>query len=515
MALPKYSDPNQTNDRRSLDHDPPTIAMMGDQHRRPHPPRLRYPSVTSFPSPLLEFPSSRESAPSDRERRQRALPRSSRLPLIVLPHLVIMFLILLPFGPAAGGVARRTLDDNPYSLLGLSRSADSAEIKSAYRRKARDTHPDKNVGADPEVAAEEFRRVVDAYELLSDEGRRKAYDRTGSTRSTSRHGGNRGQTTTTYTFRNGRFYASTSGGSSAGRRQRQQQNQQQRNEEHISSERRRMMNRSDVKQAMSRVMHVSSLDQLKSVILNNDGRLERSLLICFASPGVVDRRANDEGLFFPYPFAGMSAQRIWWEDIIQTAYVKYYELSDLSNFFGLPEGKHLTQPALFFVKRGNRLNQYETLFTSHRKTFESWMWKNLHKQVIFRNDHTHPVELFWINSNKAKLMGTINPGKELPQNTMLTHEFWARDARVDSMKSYMNRKLSQNSTIGIWKIVSDVFEKIVIETQCTDMSGRCEQWVKASPGECAINPRYMLENCKRTCGVCDAKSDAWRKHDEL
>ncbi|MBU1881649.1 J domain-containing protein [bacterium] len=65
-----------------------------------------------------------------------------------------------------------------YNILGVDRAADSKEIHQAYRRKARELHPDKNKGA-PE-AEDEFKRVGEAYRILSDPKKRKQYDMFGS-----------------------------------------------------------------------------------------------------------------------------------------------------------------------------------------------------------------------------------------------------------------------------------------------------------------------------------------------
>jgi molecular chaperone DnaJ len=65
---------------------------------------------------------------------------------------------------------------DPYELLGVDRDADDAMIKKAYRKLAREYHPDVN--PDP-VAQERFKEVSHAYEILSDPQKRAAYDRGG------------------------------------------------------------------------------------------------------------------------------------------------------------------------------------------------------------------------------------------------------------------------------------------------------------------------------------------------
>ena len=70
-------------------------------------------------------------------------------------------------------------DGDPYKVLGLKgRRATQAQIKTAYREKARETHPDKNPG-DREGAEDRFRDVAAAYEILSDDKARADYDRHG------------------------------------------------------------------------------------------------------------------------------------------------------------------------------------------------------------------------------------------------------------------------------------------------------------------------------------------------
>src|SRR5208283_3547113 len=64
-----------------------------------------------------------------------------------------------------------------YGVLGVSRDAKPEEIRKAYRHLARKHHPDVNPGN--KNAEEKFKQLSEAYEILSDEKKRKIYDQYG------------------------------------------------------------------------------------------------------------------------------------------------------------------------------------------------------------------------------------------------------------------------------------------------------------------------------------------------
>ena len=68
-------------------------------------------------------------------------------------------------------------DRDYYEILGVQRNATEKEIKAAYRRLAREHHPDVNKG--DKVAEERFKEVAEAFAVLSDPEKRRRYDRGG------------------------------------------------------------------------------------------------------------------------------------------------------------------------------------------------------------------------------------------------------------------------------------------------------------------------------------------------
>lgn len=67
------------------------------------------------------------------------------------------------------------MNPNLYKILGIKNTATLEQIKKAHRKKVKKHHPD--IGGDPEI----FRQIQEAYDILSDPEKRRAYDTTGTT----------------------------------------------------------------------------------------------------------------------------------------------------------------------------------------------------------------------------------------------------------------------------------------------------------------------------------------------
>ena len=78
-----------------------------------------------------------------------------------------------------------------YEVLGVSKGASEDEVKKAYRKMARQYHPDLNKEK-PEEAAEKMKQINEAYEILSDSGKRQQYDQFGHVAFDPSQGGGQG-----------------------------------------------------------------------------------------------------------------------------------------------------------------------------------------------------------------------------------------------------------------------------------------------------------------------------------
>ena len=71
------------------------------------------------------------------------------------------------------------MSDNYYKILGVEQGVSDAELKKAFRKKAMKCHPDRHTGDSKKAAEEEFKKLQQAYEVLSDPQKRAMYDQYG------------------------------------------------------------------------------------------------------------------------------------------------------------------------------------------------------------------------------------------------------------------------------------------------------------------------------------------------
>src|SRR5262245_46346420 len=69
-------------------------------------------------------------------------------------------------------------EKDPYEILGVDRKASADEIKRAYRKLAKELHPDRNPG--DKAAEKRFKEMQAAYDVIGDPERRKQYDQFGA-----------------------------------------------------------------------------------------------------------------------------------------------------------------------------------------------------------------------------------------------------------------------------------------------------------------------------------------------
>ena len=400
---------------------------------------------------------------------------------------VLLCLQLIPGVPLHSDDTEAT---NLYTILGVSTTSSLQEIKRAYRRKALDTHPDKNRDSSPEQAADDFQRVVHAFEILSDSDRRRHYDATGQTTDEKDRSGHHGF----YFYRGSPSRKPSYGGRTP------------------------LKDQFKVQEAQSRVLQVVSLEQLKNIILadGDTQTVERHLLMVFVAVETGMERVVDDDIVFPYPFAAYSEEGVWWEDMLQTVKVRYDRSypNTLTRYFKIAESDKSTKnqnhtPTFIFVKRGEPLDNFQTLKTRRRDQFTSWVWNLIQTNITFTNRHSHAIDIWWVHNQQQQYRSTLKPFASTSYQCKLSHTFWFRDSRVnkhvpkDIRQHYP--KLSENSTLHKFSIAKDdPGQEVIVEIAgCYDLATNCKY--QSETGKCTTSNSQKY--CSKTCGYCSRSDD--------
>jgi curved DNA-binding protein CbpA len=329
---------------------------------------------------------------------------------------------------------------DPYTVLGVKRSASKQEIKKAYRQKAKDTHPDKNPGVDAETAANQFREIAEAYEILSDTNARSSYDRTGKTdaQRNAEQWNNRRQSQQRRGSNFGNFWNFG--------RQEQQRGVKYHSYFYDGYTRRSILS------SQSRVLTVTGLTQLQDITLDDDtGLTERYVLLA-----IYDSRIGgcEELLnffvMFPWPFAGFAREgdnSMWWEEIMITTKIDLAdetegsrEIQDLLKVaFDAKDVKSKQHcPTVAFFPRKARLEDFE-LWTPEKELnsngregdLRSFVWQRLKMSITIRNRTPWTLKQWWLDGFRGVVLDDIAPDQTYTANTFLSHAFVYRASFVE------------------------------------------------------------------------------------
>ena len=428
--------------------------------------------------------------------------------------------LLLALLAAAALVAGEDL----YKLLGLSRrpAPKASEIKAAYRARARETHPDKQRDKDPEVAAAEFRKIAEAYEVLSDPHSRRIYDQTGQ-RSSRPQQQQQQQQDGPFTFH---FNFGNFGG---------QQFHGRRSHPHLFNPHLRRQ----ILAAHSRIIRIRSLEHLLSVAgagtdadadadadadpdsPSPDVLLDRYVLLAFINAGDEDcshKLLNE--LLFPWPFAGYSSEGgkdgsssdsvgdAYWDDILVIGKVKLNGRPDsaasrLAARFGIDAQLDAQScPTILLLNRGERIERRDPadptpapgrfqpqVFVS-AVAFSAFIWPQLKVTVSFINLSLWPVDMWWLDGTLGKKIAVLQIGESYTSSTFLSHVFIFRPTKVEGYGL-----TNESSLLWYTAKVDDDGKQVPILPRCHEIHGDCVRW--RSEGFCdttGVPSVYVLQN---------------------
>jgi len=351
--------------------------------------------------------------------------------------------------------------DDPYKILGIERSANLYEIKAAYHRKALETHPDKVQNVDPEVAAETFSKVTNAYEILSDPATRREFEQDWKKECDCL----------------------------------------------------RPEKNADVIKEQSIVTTISTLQQLRELVLDKNQRLKKNLYMALVCQENVETIIDDT-LLFPHPFTSSTENDIHMETMIQPVKVRFDEKSEICRFFNITNDEYRKDSFhVIFGHKGENLTNYELYSSSipSRMLLNAWVISKQIINVTVSNHHHTSVDLYEKFRYRSNHLATISPGECTSVTQRLGHVIFATDSRLNKYPGAEKPRFSAMktpTTIGVWSVSGD---PILIEAKfCYDLSSSCDELVLLHmPTTCEVHPEYMHGICAKSCKFCVEKPSTW------
>jgi len=352
---------------------------------------------------------------------------------------------------------------DPYEILRVNYNANFDEIKSAYRKRAKDTHPDKNSHLDQNIAAANFRAVSEAFDILSNPSSRKRYD--------------------------------------AKRNQHQRANRDR--QAYEARQREEMMFEVRASQARLLLISVPSLDHLKNIMLDFQGRFKKHFILVFVPNKAAEKILLDT-LLFPYPHTNLAG-----DDLLQFMKLRYNKDNEMSRFFQAPahiDTYNGSNPHIIFGKKGDRLDQFMVYNDRYLHTnLKEWIRAKLTMPMIFRNKHHSNVDLYMVEGSSKRHIRQLKPDGKAKFNLLIGQTIVAMDSRVNkfiSPNTGIKKEVIYNSILGKWNIINDE-EFEILTKKCTDLSEYCLDWLeKRGKEECDRHHEFMHNICPVSCNVC-------------
>mmetsp|Transcript_25330 Transcript_25330/g.52964 ORF Transcript_25330/g.52964 Transcript_25330/m.52964 type:complete len:739 (+) Transcript_25330:150-2366(+) len=386
---------------------------------------------------------------------------------------------------------------DPYKVLGVKRTATDEAIQKAYRQKAKETHPDKNPSPH---ANDEFRRVSDAFELLSNPTDRRKYDaqmQRDAQRRRKQH------------------------------EQERQREQKRRNQMHREQKEREKKHKAMLEKArgsQSRIMRFSTMEQFESSMLSstkNSKVYETHCLIMFVSNKNAEKM-GDEEYYFPYPFAGEggAGRNNLYEGMLRVAKVRFNAQTDLTRLFRAKSRNNV--PHIVFAKKGDAVGKFQIFRhgNSRRDTsskdahgeFKQWVESLLLIEATVVNFHSVAVDYLIVRNGHIILHESLQPYHEHVLSLHAQDRILAFDQRLDSYpggeKKNHAHLLATNAKGALLLDTSVTSDGVysIEKKRCYDLSTQCHGWTVTSrginTGQCAGNSEFMHNVCPSTCGVC-------------
>ena len=382
---------------------------------------------------------------------------------------ILLVLLLIGWNSASARV------DDYYKVLGVNRKASNDAIQKAYRRRAKETHPDKNPNPN---ASEEFRQVAEAFEVLGDAKRRRAYNKELDAKA-RRRARQRDQNTKQQEMKRRRTEA------------------QRREQRRLHDERIR-----DVAASQSKLVKFTTLEQLLDTMTDSKGKFLNHFLCIFVGNKAAERK-GDEVIYFPIPFASKE-----YRDTVRIGKIRFNKPTELTKFFGVRNfGPHIV-----FVRKNDSVKNYRVFTTKSRDTrgmheaFVKWVEGLMTIQVQLANFHALPVNVY-VTREGNLVYGRDNLGSnyQITMTLQAGDRILATDARLDKFPGHKARKsspISSKLTLLFDELITSEGTYKVRNKRCYDLSTSCTEMVTFNKVGCANHPEFLHNICPATCGVC-------------